>query len=595
MERIQEKLTIDDCPLAEPFLKNGADGVYERIEYAYNRLGDVTAMKDPNQTEHTYEFDGMGRPTQDRITAFGSGIDDAVKRIETTYDTKRRLRKKVTSYDTASGGTVINQVEFSYDNFGQLLEDKQAHDGTAGPSTPGVSYQYENGSRANTARRKAVVYPDGRQVDIQYGENGEANDRLSRVESLQINGEATTACQYTYLGAGRYVMIAFPEPGVRLSCIKAAGQPVGDAGDPYTGYDRFGRTEDMRWENSAGTEVRDRIQYGYDRAGNRTWRKNLAATAGDQDFAYGYDGLYQVKESALGALNLNQTAIGGIPAEDESFDYDPQGNWTRYQREEDGEEILDQSRVNNRDNQITQIAGSSDGITHDYAGNATRMRPDASGDWSKYYQLTWDGWNRLVKVENESGTTEVAAYQYDGLYRRTTKTVGATTRSYFYNDQWKAVEERVAGGGSSSSSSWTPLGSSSSSSPGGGGSGEAERQYVWGLRRDELILRDRDSSGNGTLNERLYLLMDTFSPTSVVDASGDVVERYRFSAFGVRTIMDADWADRSTSSYDVDFAFQGQFIDEETAYYNYGFRYYNPQTGRWLSRDPIAEEGGPNL
>jgi len=23
--------------------------------------------------------------------------------------------------------------------------------------------------------------------------------------------------------------------------------------------------------------------------------------------------------------------------------------------------------------------------------------------------------------------------------------------------------------------------------------------------------------------------------------------------------------------------------------------YYNPQTGRWLSRDPIAEEGGPNL
>ena len=27
----------------------------------------------------------------------------------------------------------------------------------------------------------------------------------------------------------------------------------------------------------------------------------------------------------------------------------------------------------------------------------------------------------------------------------------------------------------------------------------------------------------------------------------------------------------------------------------YGFRYYNPETGRWLSRDPIAEEGGLNL
>jgi len=27
----------------------------------------------------------------------------------------------------------------------------------------------------------------------------------------------------------------------------------------------------------------------------------------------------------------------------------------------------------------------------------------------------------------------------------------------------------------------------------------------------------------------------------------------------------------------------------------YGFRYYNPSTGRWLSRDPIAERGGLNL
>jgi hypothetical protein len=27
----------------------------------------------------------------------------------------------------------------------------------------------------------------------------------------------------------------------------------------------------------------------------------------------------------------------------------------------------------------------------------------------------------------------------------------------------------------------------------------------------------------------------------------------------------------------------------------YGFRYYNPSTGRWLGRDPIAERGGVNL
>ena len=27
----------------------------------------------------------------------------------------------------------------------------------------------------------------------------------------------------------------------------------------------------------------------------------------------------------------------------------------------------------------------------------------------------------------------------------------------------------------------------------------------------------------------------------------------------------------------------------------YGYRYYDPQTGRWPSRDPIEEEGGVNL
>jgi uncharacterized protein RhaS with RHS repeats len=27
----------------------------------------------------------------------------------------------------------------------------------------------------------------------------------------------------------------------------------------------------------------------------------------------------------------------------------------------------------------------------------------------------------------------------------------------------------------------------------------------------------------------------------------------------------------------------------------YGYRYYDPKTGRWPSRDPIEEEGGVNL
>ncbi|MCP5550455.1 MAG: RHS repeat-associated core domain-containing protein [Akkermansiaceae bacterium] len=35
--------------------------------------------------------------------------------------------------------------------------------------------------------------------------------------------------------------------------------------------------------------------------------------------------------------------------------------------------------------------------------------------------------------------------------------------------------------------------------------------------------------------------------------------------------------------------------EAETGFLYYGFRYYNPQTSRWLSRDPIEEKGGSNL
>ena len=59
--------------------------------------------------------------------------------------------------------------------------------------------------------------------------------------------------------------------------------------------------------------------------------------------------------------------------------------------------------------------------------------------------------------------------------------------------------------------------------------------------------------------------------------------------------MAPDFSDRATSSFDWDFGFQGQFLDIETSYYNYGYRYYSHQIGRWLSKDPIAEQGGKNL
>ena len=38
-----------------------------------------------------------------------------------------------------------------------------------------------------------------------------------------------------------------------------------------------------------------------------------------------------------------------------------------------------------------------------------------------------------------------------------------------------------------------------------------------------------------------------------------------------------------------------KYLYNETSLYYYGYRYYMPETGRWLSRDPIGEMGGNNL
>ena len=43
------------------------------------------------------------------------------------------------------------------------------------------------------------------------------------------------------------------------------------------------------------------------------------------------------------------------------------------------------------------------------------------------------------------------------------------------------------------------------------------------------------------------------------------------------------------------FGFSSEYYDRETRLVYYNYRYYSPQLGRWISRDPIGEEGGENL
>ncbi len=385
------------------------------------------------------------------------------------------------------------------------------------------------------------------------------NTELSRIHALVDDDGTTHLVDYTYVGVDRTAQIDFAQPGAKFTWIKQGSESPTDGGDQYTGWDRFGRAIDLRWiKNSSGNHL-ERLQHGYDRVSNRLYRKNLVASGSDkQDELYSYDGLYQLNDFQRGELNSGRTAMTGSLAAEEEFTFDPTGNWNEY--------VVNagtpQTRTHNKANELTQIDSSSSLVSEDTAGNMTKV--PKPGSWAAAYDLTYDAWNRLVEVKD--GSTTVAEYGYDGINRRVTKKIGSDTRHFYYTDKWQIIEERI------------------------NTSTDAERQFLWGIRYvDDLVLRDRDTDNNGSLDERLYAIQDYFQPNAVMDTSGAVQERYGYEAFGTSRVMNASFGTQTSSSYDWETRFGAYRWDGETKLYQVRHRYLHAGLGRWVTRDPLSE------
>ena len=68
------------------------------------------------------------------------------------------------------------------------------------------------------------------------------------------------------------------------------------------------------------------------------------------------------------------------------------------------------------------------------------------------------------------------------------------------------------------------------------------------------------------------------------DESGSIVAEYAYDAFG-NTI-----ASSGSMASVFPHRFSTKYYDAETDLYYYGYRYYSPSLGRWISRDPIQED-----
>ena len=118
----------------------------------------------------------------------------------------------------------------------------------------------------------------------------------------------TQLADYSYLGRSSIVEdhLAPAWPVVHALGLTPGNDPV--TGDIYSGAGSFGRVKDLIWtgrrfgfveqqqfSSGGAPNVVERIQHGYDRAGNRLWRAELADPARQHDEVYIYDGLHRLK------------------------------------------------------------------------------------------------------------------------------------------------------------------------------------------------------------------------------------------------------------------------------------------------------------
>src|SRR5205809_603247 len=101
-------------------------------------------------------------------------------------------------------------------------------------TTPSVQYRYANGS-GNQIRPTRTTYPDGRELNLDYGTAGGMADLLSRISSLIDDDGTTHLTDYSRLGLGTPVITDYTQPDVMYTLVGTAGGNDPDTGDIYRG------------------------------------------------------------------------------------------------------------------------------------------------------------------------------------------------------------------------------------------------------------------------------------------------------------------------------------------------------------------------
>jgi len=340
-----------------------------------------------------------------------------------------------------------------------------------------------------------------------------------------------------------------------------------------------------------------KYDYVLDTIGRRT-AVIMTGTAFDDYGNHHWAFLYNDRSELTDADRKTGTEPGsGTPFETKGvFDYlyDSIGNRTE-SNVDDADPAMTYTR--NNVNQYTGTSDPSESFTYDDDGN---FKTDAK------YNYVWDAENRLIRIEpvgTPVNNDKKLEYEYDYMGRRVEKIyskhngtdwVVQTNRRFVY-DEWNVV--LLLNGASSNA---------------------LIRKLTWGLDLSGLAGNGSVSGIHGAGGIGGLLAHQTSAAADwwyLYDGNGNVCQILDES-----NLPNVNWATSAHFEYDAYgniihyrgtaggvgarmFCFSTKYLDTElagstvtgavgnTGLYYYGYRYYAPRLGRWMSRDPIEENG----
>ena len=308
------------------------------------------------------------------------------------------------------------------------------------------------------------------------------------------------------------------------------------------------------------------VQYAYDimdRVTNISWCTTSGATLGG--FAYEYDALGRItsRSHTLGDPSQPSSPMSQSSQKtytyddfdrlasdgDVSYTYDAAGN--RMTRTEDGETIT--YTLGSGDRLASWTGGA---YTHDIAGNVTRIERDGKPT----LDLTWNSQYQLVSVATNGVFAE--SYAYDALNRRVATTTLEGTTRHVYDNNWQCIADIDE-------------------------QGNVIASYVWGEGIDKLLAV--------TVGGVTYYALTDIQGTvwGYADSQNNVVARWQYDAWG--NVLSEYVVPSASALAALRYRFQGREWSAATGLINFRMRWYDSETGRWLSKDPIGLSGGLNL